>query len=235
MISPTSDYSTLSPTPSYRLENPRRQRQLWAVFGASAFLVSVPVFFQAPLVRQWPWLSLVLTGFWLVLGQILRQSPKREIWGDLLIGFSWSWLAGSIYWGWFRAEPLVHLPLEAIALPIAIWGARRGWCRVGNFFYLGSLLGTAITDVYFYLNNVIPYWRKVMQVEPNEALAVFDQALAQVQTPWGLASGLMLALLLLVLGLRSLQNSHLHWRAFGGAVLSTILVDGLFGLAIALT
>jgi hypothetical protein len=36
---------------------------------------------------------------------------------------------------------------------------------------------------------------------------------------------------LLTVGLLSLRGTQLHWRAFSGAVLSTLLVDGLFWLA----
>jgi len=36
---------------------------------------------------------------------------------------------------------------------------------------------------------------------------------------------------LLTVGLLSLRDRELHWRAFSGAVLSTLLVDGLFWLA----
>ena len=35
--------------------------QKWAVFTAAIFLVTVPVFFQAPMVRQLPWLILAMT------------------------------------------------------------------------------------------------------------------------------------------------------------------------------
>ena len=117
-------------------------------FFTSSFLVSVPVFFQAPIVRLFPELSLVLTLFWVGLGVYLDRRFTNRWWGDIIIGFSWSWLAGSIYWGWLRAEPLIHIPIEAIGLPFALWCIWRGWGKVGNFFYLGSLLGTAITDLY---------------------------------------------------------------------------------------
>src|SRR6476469_6893616 len=154
-----------------------RLSQTWAMLVAAVFLVSVPVFVQAPLVRWFPELSLLLTGGWLGLSLILMARDRTQLWGDLLFGFTWSWLAGSIYWGWFRWEPLLHLPIEAIGLPVAIWCLVRQWGKVGNFFYLGSLFGTVVTDLYFYIVDLIP-----------------------------------------------------HWWAFGGAVLSTILVDGLFWL-----
>lgn len=206
-------------------------RQAWLVFTAAAFLVSVPVFIQAPLVRQMPWVSLAITLGWVWLGLRLFKQPKTQLWGDLLLGFSWSWLAGSIYWGWLRWEPLIHLPIEAIGLPFTLWGLWRGWGRVGNLFYLGSLFGTALTDVYFYLVDLIPYWRQVMRVDPALATPIFQSAIAQVQTPWGIALAVVLASILLIVGLWSLAKGQLAWLAFSGAVLSTILVDSLFWLA----
>ncbi|NEO26141.1 MAG: DUF3120 domain-containing protein [Kamptonema sp. SIO4C4] len=210
----------------------KQQRQLWFVFGAAAFLVSVPVFFQAPLVRFAPGVSLILTLGWFLGSGWLYQQSRFTWWGDILLGFSWSWLAGSIYWGWFRHEPLIHLPIEAIALPIALWGIKRGWGKIGNFFYLGSLLGTAITDIYFYLTGLIPYWREVMTVDPGVANVILQNALTQIQTPWGISCAIWLVSVLLAVGLWSLQKRQLHWWAFAGAVLSTIFVDGLFWLAI---
>ncbi|GAB4191596.1 MAG: DUF3120 domain-containing protein [Coleofasciculaceae cyanobacterium] len=201
------------------------------LFGAAAFLVSVPVFLQAPLVRQLPLLSLVMTLGWVWLGLWLFQRKTTHLWGDLLLGFSWSWLAGSIYWGWLRWEPLIHLPVEAIGLPFAVWSLRRGWGKIGNLFYLGSLFGTALTDVYFYLTNLIPHWRQLMRVEPELAIPIFQSAIAQVQTPWGITSALVLMATLLIVGIWSLAKGQLHWWAFSGAVLSTILVDSLFWVA----
>lgn len=159
------------------------------------------------------------------------RNPRHQIWGDLLLGFSWSWLAGSIYWGWFRWEPLIHLPIEAIGLPFALWGLRRNWGAIGNLFYLGSLLGTAVTDLYFYLTALIPYWRAVMTVDSSRVTTIFESAIAHIQTPWSVSCAVWLVLTLLFIGLWSLQHQQLKWWAFGGAVLSTILVDGLFGLA----
>ncbi len=209
-------------------------RQSWLLFGAAAFLVSIPVFAQAPLVRQLPALSLVMTLAWVWLGFTLLRRKETQIWGDLLLGFSWSWFAGSIYWGWLRWEPLIHLPVEAIGLPFALWGLWCGWGKVGNLFYLGSLFGTALTDVYFYVTNVIPHWRQLMHVDPALATPIFQSALAQVQTPWGISWAIVLVSTLLAVGLWSLTKGQLYWWAFSGAVLSTILVDSLFWVAASL-
>ncbi len=205
--------------------------QHWLVFLAAGFLVSVPVFVQAPLVRLFPWLSLTLTLFWLGLAWRLLSHPRTQLWGDLILGFSWSWLAGGIYWGWLRWEPLVHLPVEAIGLPFAIWCLWRGYWRVGNLFYLGSLFGTALTDIYFYLTDLIPYWRQIMQVEPTLVAPILHSASTHVQTNWGIGCALALVTVLIVTGIWGLQKQQLSWWAFGGAVLSTLLVDGLFWAA----
>ena len=226
------------PTPTSNFANliPRQDQnsQTWLIFFAAAFLVSVPVFIQAPLVRALPALSLFLTLPWLALSLILLTRAKTEIWGDLLFGFSWTWLAGSIYWGWLRWEPFIHLPIEAIGLPFALWCLWKGWGKIGNWFYLGSLLGTAITDLYFYITGLIPFWRRLMVVEPNLAAQVFHSAIVKIQTPWGMGWAIVLVAILTTLGLWSLQKRSLHRWAFGGAILSTILVDSLFWIAASL-
>lgn len=208
-------------------------QQTWLVFAAAIFLVSVPVFIEAPLVRSLPLLSLAMTAGWVWLSFALMSRPSTYLWGDLCLGFSWSWLAGSIYWGWFRWEPLLHLPIEAIGLPFALLCLKYGWGKVGNFFYLGSLLGTVITDVYFYTVDLIPYWRQIMQVEPTFVSPILRSAVAQVHSPWGIGWAILLVIVLLGLGIFPLRYRQYHWWAFGGAVLSTILVDSLFWLAAA--
>ncbi|NJK37680.1 MAG: DUF3120 domain-containing protein [Oscillatoriales cyanobacterium RM2_1_1] len=205
--------------------------QPWGVFLGAVFLVSVPVFFQAPLVRIWPELSLVFTINWFIISFLLLRNPKTHVWGDLLLGFTWSWLAGSVYWGWLRWEPLWHLPVEAIGVPFAIWYLSRGQGKIGHWFYLGSLFGTAVTDGYFYLMDLIPNWRQLMQVDASLALPIFQNALEKISTPWGGLWAIEFVAILLAVGLAGLQSDRLHWRAFSGAVLSTILVDSLFLVA----
>ena len=203
----------------------------WLVFGASGFLVSIPVFAQAPMVREFPIMSLILTLGWLGLGIVWFRRPKTSLWGDLIIGFTWSWLAGSIYWGWFRWEPIIHLPVEAIGLPFAFFALARGWGQVGNLFYLGSLLGTALTDVYFYLTGLMPHWRELMRVDPALYKPIFQDALAQMQTPWSAVCAITIVSLLSGLGIFGIRQNTLPWFAFSGAILSTLLVDGLFWVA----
>ncbi|EKQ68274.1 Protein of unknown function (DUF3120) [Leptolyngbyaceae cyanobacterium JSC-12] len=215
--------------PSAQIFAERQQRKL--IFAAAIFLVSVPVFIQAPLVRLFPVLSLLLTALFLLLGRRLVQTHRTQTWGDLLLGFTWTWLAGSVYWGWLRWEPLLHLPVESIGLPFALWGIWHNRSKLGNFFYLGSLLGTVVTDIFFYLVDLIPFWRKLMVVDEASARPIFQGAITQIQTPWGISWAIILASFLLVVGMLPLCSRKLHWWAFSGAVLSTILVDGLFWLA----
>ena len=198
------------------------------MFAASSFLVSIPVFIEAPLVRNYPVLSVVSTLLWISLGLILIKRPQSQIWGDLILGFSWSWLAGAIYWGWFRWDPAIHLPIESIGVPFAVWALWRGVGKIGSLFYLGSLLGTAITDLYFYQVGLIDYWKQLMQVEPSLAMPILQQAIVQVWTPWGTAWAVVLVNLLLAVGIIPLGTKQWHWYAFSGAVLTTIVVDSLF-------
>lgn len=220
----------------------KQKHQAILILFASAFLVSVPVFLQAPLVRLFPWLSLILTiplvwysvklrsqsGAERSQSDATQSQPQTYIWGDLLLGFSWSWLAGSIYWGWLRWNPAIHIPVESIALPFALWCIWRSKGLIGNYFYLGSLLGTAITDLYFYIAGLIPYWQELMQVEPSLIKPILQNAIALVATPWGICWAIILANLLLGISLYFLQKKQLHYFAFSGAVLSTILTDALF-------
>ncbi len=218
--------SSLSMSPS--LPEIVASQYRWLVFAAAIFLVSVPVFIEAPLVRSLPTFSLAMTGFWVWLSFTLMSRPQTYLWGDLLLGFSWSWLAGSIYWGWLRWEPLWHLPVESIGLPFALWCLAKNWGKVGNLFYLGSLFGTVLTDIYFYLVDLMPYWRQIMRADADGASQILKNALIQVETPVGVALAVVLALVLFGVGIFALGQKQRHWYAFSGAVLSTILVDGLF-------
>ncbi len=206
--------------------------------AVAGFLVSVPVFLQAPLVRLYPWASLGMTPMLWAVAIWLIQTQRGRAWGDLLLGFSGCWLAGSLYWGWLRWEPLWHLPVEAFAVPLAAWCLWRGIFRIGSLFYLGSLLGTVITDVYFYLIAVIPHWRAVMRMEqsPDLVMSIFQDAVQQVQTFNGQFWAMLLVLLLIGLtvfpyfAVNLQQRQNLAWWGFIGAVGSTLLVDGLFWL-----
>jgi hypothetical protein len=201
------------------------------VLLASLGLVILPVFVQAPLVRYFPWVSLAMTPLWLGLGLYLMKRPQGEVWGDLIVGFGWIWLTGSLYWGWFRWEPVVHLPVEALGMPIAVLCLYYGCGRVGSYFFLGSLLGTAVTDLYINWMHLFPTWRQLMEVEPDVAPVVLRAAATALESDVAACRAVVLVLFLLVATAVALGTSRqLAWWAFGGAVLSTLIVDGLFFL-----
>ena len=205
------------------------------VFGAALGLVILPVFAQAPLVRYFPWVSLAMTPLWLGLGVWLMRYPKWHLWGDLTVGFGWIWLTGSLYWGWFRWEPVMHLPIEALGLPIALVCLRQGWGRVGSYFFLGSLLGTAITDLYINWMHLFPSWRQLMASDPELAPLLLHAASTALQTDVAACRAIVLVIFLLVATAIALTTSRqLAWWACGGAVFSTLIVDGLFFLTAAL-
>ena len=197
--------------------------------------MSVPVFIQAPLVRFQPLGSLALTLVWLLSGFYMLRQPALKLWGDLSIGFAWTWLAGSIYWGWLRENPYIHLPIEAIGLPIVILLISQNRAVVGSYFYLGSLFGTAITDIYFYWVDLIPYWQKVMQVAPADVGPILQDALVHIENPIAVVRAITLLGVLIFVGALAIKSSTTHWWAFAGAVLSTILVDALFLMAAVLS
>jgi hypothetical protein len=60
--------------------------QHWQVWFAALFLVSVPVFFEAPLVRYAPWLSLICTVGWLAIAKHLQADPQSQTWGRVVWG-----------------------------------------------------------------------------------------------------------------------------------------------------
>ncbi|MCY7331441.1 MAG: DUF3120 domain-containing protein [Pseudanabaena sp. CAN_BIN31] len=221
--------SITSAFPQYLLATASLSKH-WQVWLVSLFLVSVPVFFEAPLVRSAPWFSLICTVGWLAIAKHLQESPKSKLWGSLIWGFSLTWLCGSLYWGWLRWEPAYHVPVEALALPWAIWATRHDSHRVGGWFYIGSLIGTSITDLYFYIAHLFPHWQALMQVEANVSLAqpILKSALNLVETPWGMTWACILAALLLIAGNRAMRSPDFGYWAFGGAVLGTIFVDLLF-------
>ncbi|MDB9527347.1 DUF3120 domain-containing protein [Oscillatoria sp. CS-180] len=207
------------------LLNPRHP---WIGVSLGILLVSVPVFFEAPLVRVAPGFSVALTGGWVWLSYHLSQKKQTEFIGDLLLGFSLSWLAGAVYWGWFRWEPLWHLPIESLGLPVALWGLYQGWARVGHCFYLGSLLGTAATDLYFYWMELMPYWRRLMAAPPDQAFDIIRMGFAEVQTMEGAIAAATFGLLLLWLAWMSWRSARREDWIFSGTLLGTLLVDSLF-------
>lgn len=204
--------------------------QIWA-----AALVVLPVFLQAPWVRLHPFSSCLFTAVLLALAIPLgwQQQTAQRASGSLLLGFSGSWLAGSLFWGWLRAHPSWHLPVEAIALPLALAGLGSRW-RLGCSFYLASLLGTAITDLAMALTGVMRFWPDVVQAPLAEAGFLLNAAATSLRHPLPLLVMLGLAGVILTLAnnmqSRS-QRASMHsdcWAVAASVLVTTVMVDGLF-------
>ena len=195
----------------------------------------LPVFLQAPWVRLHPFTATLFTIVLLTVGlnlQLNSRGMRAEI-GSLLVGFSGSWLAGCLFWGWLRAHPLLHLPIEAFALPLAVTGLNSRW-RLACGFYLSSLLGTACTDLMMLATGVMPFWPQVVSAPLHEAGLQLHDAANQLMKPQSLillasaASGILLTARLL--RQRSQADPDVQdVSCMAASVLTTTLwVDGLF-------
>ena len=187
----------------------------------AALLVCLPVFLQAPLVRHQPALASIFTLLLLAIGIL-----KSGTWGNLLVGFSGSWLAGCVFWGWLRLHPLWHLPVEAFALPIAVAGLWGPWRQAGQF-YLGALLGTACTDAAMALCGVMPLWPQVLEAEPAAAQQLLAEAAALVLQPSHLLVVATFAVGMLCFS-RWLWLKGQGCRVVAACLATTLLVDGIF-------
>ena len=58
---------------------------------------------------------------------IRKEGDKWFIVGSLLLGVSGSLLGGCLFWGWLSAFPILHIPVESVALPLAIVGLGTKW------------------------------------------------------------------------------------------------------------
>ena len=195
----------------------------------------LPVFLQAPWVRLHPFTATLFTIVLLTVGlnlQLNSRGMRAEI-GSLLVGFSGSWLAGCLFWGWLRAHPLLHLPIEAFALPLAVTGLNSRW-RLACGFYLSSLLGTACTDLMMLATGVMPFWPQVVSAPLHKAGLQLHDAAIQLMRPQSLillasaASGILLTARLL--RQRSQADPDVQdVSGMAASVLTTTLwVDGLF-------
>lgn len=197
----------------------------------TAVLVALPVFVEAPWVRHAPFSAALFTAVLLAAGLALERSPDPALRrsGQLLVGFSGSWLAGALFWGWARLHPLCHLPVEAFALPLALAGLRGRW-RLACGFYLGSLLGTAATDAAIASIGLMPLWPAALAADPALAVSLLQQAAATVLQPGPLAVVAGFGLALSRLSLWLWQRGEVAQVA-AAALATTLAVDALFLLA----
>ena len=201
----------------------------------TGILVVLPVFLQAPWVHFYPLSALLFTFFLLAIGVGLGHFVQGK-WlriGALLVGVSGSWLGGCLFWGWLRMHPVLHLPVEAIALPLAFVGLSTKW-RIGAGFYLSCLLGTAFTDLMMVLTGVMNSWIDVVSAPLDQAAQMLNQTSLHLFTFPTLIWILIAALLIFYLSDQMNQRGTINspagctWLVAGTALTTTLWVDGLF-------
>jgi hypothetical protein len=200
----------------------------------AVLLVALPVFLQAPLVRQAPFTATLLT-LPLVAAAVMLERHGRGPWqqlGPLLVGFSGSWLAGCLFWGWFRLHPLLHLPIEAFALPLAVAGLGGRW-RLAGAFYLSSLVGTAATDTAIAMTGLMPLWPEALSAPLSQAPALLRQAGETVLEPANIAIVAAMAALILAACAQLWKMGGIA-RVSAATLATTLAVDGLFLAAVLL-
>ncbi len=198
-------------------------------------LVVLPVFLQAPWVHFHPLSALLFTFVLLGIGIFLVQYC-HEKWfriGSLIVGVSGSWLGGCLFWGWLRMHPVMHLPVEAIALPFAFVGLSTKW-RMGAAFYLSCLLGTAFTDLMMVITGVMSSWPQVVAAPLDQAAQILNKTSLQLFTFPILLGILLAASLIIFLSDQMNQRGRIislsgsAWLVAGTALTTTLWVDGLF-------
>ena len=206
-----------------------RYLQWWA-----AAMVALPVFIQAPWVRQQPFSACLFTGVILCVGILLQLKAHRELAdaGALLVGLSGSWLAGCLFWGWLRAAPIWHLPIESIALPWALTGLRSRW-QLGCAFYLASLLGTVCTDITMILARVMEAWPVIVTAPLATAPTLLHDTATRLLEPLP-SLVVCLAATGVILLSRQAHNRAADtkyargWAVAASVLLATLVVDGSF-------
>ena len=201
-------------------------------------MVVLPVFLQAPWVRIHPFSATIFTAVLVAIGVVLNRSDNQQKadFGALIVGFSGSWLAGCVFWGWLRAHPVLHLPVEAFALPIALTGFGTRW-RLASAFYLSSLVGTAFTDLMMAVTGVMRFWPGVVTASLDTAPQLLHEAGLHLLHPLPVTA-LVLAAGSIIWLAETLSNGETPFLnssdtlSMSAAVLMTTLwVDGLFLLA----
>ncbi len=153
--------------------------------------------------------------------------------GSLLVGVSGSWLGGCLFWGWLREHPVMHLPVEGLALPLAFVGLETRW-RIGAGFYLSCLLGTAFTDFLMLLTGVMNSWPAVVKASLLEAPKLLHETAQEIFKPQSillvLAAGILIVLIANLMRQRAVLRSPSGsaWLVASAALMTTLWVDGLF-------
>jgi len=201
----------------------------------SSFFVILPIFVQAPWVRVEPVSALCFTFVFLLGAFFLykRRSNKWFIVSSLLLGVSGSWLGGCLFWGWLSPFPILHIPVEAVVLPLAIIGLGTNW-KIGSSFYLSSLFGTAVTDITIFLIGIMDQWRQVITADSATAPLILQKTSENLIQIKSLSIIIIVALILWLISKEIFDSASIN-STNGKALLvssyviqTTLIVDGIF-------
>jgi len=201
----------------------------------SSFFVILPIFVQAPWVRFEPISALCVTFLILFVAFLLsrKESDKWFIVGSLLLGVAGSWLGGCLFWGWLSEYPILHIPVEAVALPLALVGLGTKW-KIGSSFYISSLFGTAITDMTIFFTGIMDQWKEVITADSDTAPLILQKTSENLIHSKSLSIIILVALMLWFIS-KEIFNSAIVNSSNGKALLvssyviqTTLIVDGIF-------
>ena len=201
----------------------------------SSFLVILPIFVQAPWVRLEPISALCFTFIILSVAYFLhkKESNKCFIISSLLFGVSGSWLGGCLFWGWLSPFPILHIPVEAVVLPLALIGLGTNW-RIGSSFYISSLFGTAVTDMTIFLIGIMDQWKEVITADSENAPLILQKTSENLIQIKSLSIIFFVALILWFISKEIFDSATIN-TTNGKALLvasyviqTTLIVDGIF-------
>ncbi len=201
----------------------------------SSFFVILPIFLQAPWVRFQPNTALLFTFFILATAIFLSSEPSKKFFiiGSLLFGVTGSWLGGSLFWGWLSAHPILHIPVEAVALPLALFGLGTKW-KIGSSFYIASLFGTAITDLTIFFTGFMDKWMEVIKADSESAPLILQKTSENLISIKPLCIIIFVGFLLWLLSKRISKSSSVN-SSNGRSLLvssyvlqTTLIVDFIF-------
>ena len=211
------------------LSNPLSLR-LW-----SSFFVILPIFVQAPWVRLEPISALCFT-FVILLGAFFLYKKSSNKWFiviSLLLGVSGSWLGGCLFWGWLSPFPILHIPVEAVVLPLALIGLGTNW-KIASSFYISSLFGTAITDITILLIGIMDQWKQVITADSETAPLILQKTSENLIHIKSLSIIFFVGLILWFISKEIFDSATINTTS-GKALLvssyviqTTLIVDGIF-------
>ena len=155
---------------------------------------------------------------------------KRQ---SLLFGVSGSWLGGCLFWGWLSPFPILHIPVEAVVLPLALIGLGTNW-RIGSSFYISSLFGTAVTDMTIFLIGIMDQWKEVITADSENAPLILQKTSENLIQIKSLSIIFFVALILWFISKEIFDSATIN-TTNGKALLvasyviqTTLIVDGIF-------